>query len=211
LLISDEVICGFGRTGELFGCQTFGFEPDILVVAKALSSAYLPISAVLMNDRVYQAVADNTAKIGTFGHGFTYGGHPVSAAVALEALKIYRERDITAQVRRVSPRLQDGLRERFADHPLVGEVRGIGLVAGVELVADRRTGTPFDPPGRVGAYCVERAQEHGAILRHIGDTIALSPPLVIEEAQIDALLERLGRALDDTAAWVAREGLASVA
>ena len=210
LMVADEVICGFGRTGNLFGSQTYGIKPDIITVAKALSSAYLPISAVLISDQMYQAIADNTAKVGTFGHGYTYTGHPVSAAVALETLKIYEERDIVGMARKAAPRLQDGLRQ-FADHPLVGEVRGVGMIAAVELVADRAGKTPFDPLGKVGGYLYERAQAHGLIIRNLGDAIAFCPPLIITEAQIDALLERFGQALDDTADWVASEGLASVA
>ncbi len=210
LLVADEVICGFGRTGNLFGCQTFNIKPDIMTMAKALSSGYLPISAVLICDRVYQTIADNTAKIGTFGHGFTYSGHPVPAAVALEALKIYEERDIVGHVRQVGPRLQAGLR-RYADHPMVGEVRGVGLIAAVELVADRASKATFDPPGRVGGYFAECAQAHGLIIRNLMDAIAFCPPLIITEDQIDSLVERFARALDDTASWVEHEGLASVA
>ncbi len=210
LLVADEVICGFGRTGNLFGCQTFNIKPDIMTMAKALSSGYLPISAVLISDQVYQTIADNSAKIGTFGHGFTYSGHPVPAAVALETLKIYEERDIVGHVRRVGPRLQEGLR-RFADHPMVGEVRGVGLIAAVELVSDRASKATFDPPGRVGGYFAERAQAHGLIIRNLMDVIAFCPPLIITEDQIDSLVERFGRALDDTASWVEHEGLASVA
>ncbi len=210
LLIADEVICGFGRTGNMFGSQTFGIEPDIVVVAKALSSAYVPISAVLISDEIYQGVADNTAKIGTFGHGFTYSGHPVPAAVALETLKIYEERNIVEHVRRVGPRLQEGLR-RFAGHPLVGEVRGVGLIGAVEVVADPATRAPFEPPGKVGGYLAERTQAHGAIVRNLIDSVAFCPPLIITEEEIDALLGCFGRALDDTLAWVEEEGLASVA
>lgn len=210
LLVADEVICGFGRTGNMFGCQTFGIEPDILSCAKALSSAYLPISAVLLADHVYQAIADNTAKIGTLGHGFTYGGHPVSAAVAVETLKIYEERNMVDQVRAVTPAFQDGLR-RFADHPLVGEVRGVGLVGAVELVADRESKAMFDPPGKVGAYFADRAQEHGLILRALQDSIALCPPLIVTEDQIGEIMLKFGKALDDTAAWLEEDGLASVA
>jgi len=206
LLIADEVICGFGRTGNMFGCQTYGIEPDMITVAKALSAAYVPISAVLMSDAVYQVVADDSAKIGTFGHGYTYSGHPVPAAVALETLKIYEERDIVAHVRRVAPALQEGLR-RFADNPLVGEVRGIGLVAAVELVANKQTKALFDPAGAAGAYLAGRAQEHGLIVRNLVDSVAFSPPLVITEAEIAALLDRFGRALEDTADWATREGL----
>ncbi len=210
LLVADEVICGFGRTGNLFGCETFNIKPDIMTMAKALSSGYLPISAILISDRIYQTIADNSAKIGTFGHGFTYSGHPVPAAVALEAIKIYEERDIVGHVRQVGPRLQEGLR-RYADHPMVGEVRGVGLIAGVELVAERASKVTFDPPGRVGGYFAERAQAHGLIIRNLMDVIALCPPLIITEDQIDSLVERFGRALDDTASWVEHEGLASVA
>jgi 4-aminobutyrate--pyruvate transaminase len=210
LLVADEVICGFGRTGNLFGCQTFDIKPDIMTMAKALSSGYLPISAVLISDPVYQTIADNTAKIGTFGHGYTYSGHPVPAAVALETLKIYEERDIVGQVRQVGPRLQEGLR-RYADHPMVGEVRGVGLIAAVELVAERASKAAFDPPGRVGGYFAGRAEAHGLIIRNLMDTIAFCPPLIITEDQIDSLVERFGRALDDTASWVEHEGLASVA
>ena len=203
LLIADEVICGFGRTGNMFGCQTFGIEPDMMTVAKALSSAYLPISAVLINEKVFEAVRDHSDHVGTFAHGFTYSGHPVSAAVALETLAIYEERDIVGHVRDVAPRLQEGLR-RFADHPLVGEVRGVGLVAGVELVKDKATRGKFDPAQQVGPYVVGRAQEHGAMLRPLpGDTVAFSPPLVISPEEIELLVERFGQALDDTAAWLA--------
>ena len=210
LLIADEVICGFGRTGNMFACQTYGIEPDILVLAKALSSSYLPISAALIADHVYQAVADNTEKIGTFGHGYTYSGHPVSAAVALETLKIYEERDIVAHVRKISPAMQDGLR-RFADHPLVGEVRGVGLIGAVELVGDKATKAPFDPPGKVGGYLADRAQEHGLIIRPLMDSIAFCPPLIITEQQIGTMLDRFGTALEETATWVAAEGLAPAA
>ncbi len=210
LLVADEVICGFGRTGNMFGCQTFNIKPDIMTMAKALSSGYQPISAVMISDQVYQVIADNTAKIGTFGHGFTYSGHPVAAAVALETLKIYEERDIVGQVRRVGPRLQEGLR-RYADHPLVGEVRGVGLIAGVELVADRASKAPFDPAGKVGAYFAGRAEAHGLIIRNLMDTIGVCPPLIITEDQIDALLERFGKAMDDTAVWVEQEGLSAAA
>ena len=210
LLVADEVICGFGRTGNMFGCQTFDIKPDIMTMAKALSSGYQPISAVMISDPVYQTLADNSAKIGTFGHGFTYSGHPVPAAVALETLKIYEERDIVAQVRRVGPRLQDGLR-RYADHPLVGEVRGVGLIAGVELVADRASKAPFDPAGKVGAYLTARAEAHGLIIRNLMDTIAFCPPLIITEEQIDMLLERFDKAIDETTAWVDQEGLSAVA
>jgi len=200
LLIADEVITGFGRTGKMFGTEVFDLKPDIITVAKALSSAYLPISATVVNDPIYQALADESDRIGIFAHGFTYSGHPVCCAVALEALKIYEERNILAHIQKVAPRLQDGLRKRFAGHPLVGEVRGIGLVAGVELVKDKTTKAPFDPNQGAGNILTAETNKHGLILRQIGDTQAFSPPLVITESEIDEMLDRFGKALDDTAA-----------
>ena len=210
LFIADEVICGFGRTGNMFGTETFRLQPDVITMAKALSAAYMPISAVLINRKLYEAIRDNSGRIGTFGHGYTYSGHPVSAAVALETLNIYEERDIVAHVRRVAPDLQRGLRQ-FSGHPLVGEVRGVGLVAAVELVRDKATRASFDPKLGVGPYLVRRAQEHGLLVRPLADSIAFCPPLIITEEQISDLAARFGRALDDTLAWVGEQGLASVA
>ncbi len=207
LFVVDEVICGFGRTGSLWGSQTFDLEPDMLTMAKALSSGYLPIAAVQMNEKVYRGIAEGSHAHGTLGHGFTYSGHPVSAAVALETLAIYDEIDLVGQVEKTAPRLQDGL-AAFADHPLIGEVAGVGLVAVAELVADGATGRPFDPAANVGAYLTARAEEHGLILRALGNRVAFSPPLIISEAEIGEMLTRFGRALDDTARWVADRGLA---
>ncbi len=199
LFVADEVICGFGRTGNMFATETYSLEPDIITVAKALSSAYLPISGLLINEKVSDVLYKNSGKIGTFGHGFTYSAHPVSAAVALETLKIYEERNIVGHVRSVMPRFLDGLRQ-FADHPLVGEVRAVGLVAGVELVQDKATKASFDPADGVGPYFAARAQEHGLIVRAVpGDTITLCPPLIISDGEIDELLTRFGKALDDVA------------
>jgi len=197
LLIADEVICGFGRTGRMFGIETFDLRPDIVVMAKALSSAYLPISATAISEPIYQALVHQSDKVGFFAHGYTYSGHPAACAVALEALRIYEERDVVAHVQRVGPRLLDGLR-RLAAHPLVGDVRGVGLLAGVELVRDRVSKATFDPPGTAGMLLTARAQEHGLIVRNLQDTIALSPPLIITAEQVDELLRRLERALEDT-------------
>jgi 4-aminobutyrate---pyruvate transaminase len=210
LLIADEVICGFGRTGAMFGTETFGLKPDIMTMAKALSSAYLPISATVISDELYQAFVAQSEKIGVFAHGFTYSAHPVCCAVALETLRIYEERDILGHIRQVAPRFLDGLR-RFADHPLVGEVRGVGLLAGVELVKDKASKAPFDPKAGVGAIFAARAQEHGLILRAMGDAVALCPPLIITADEIDEMLRRFGKALEETAAALNRAGLASVA
>ena len=210
LLIADEVICGFGRTGAMFGTETFGLKPDIMTMAKALSSAYLPISATVISDELYQAFVAQSEKIGVFAHGFTYSAHPVCCAVALETLRIYEERDILSHIRQVAPRFLEGLR-RFADHPLVGEVRGVGLLAGVELVKDKASKAPFDPKAGVGTLLAARAQEHGLILRAMVDTVALCPPLIITADEIDEMLRRFGKALDETAAALNRAGLASVA
>ena len=210
LFIADEVITGFGRTGKMFGTETFDLKPDIITVAKALSSAYLPISATVVNEPIYQALADESDKIGIFAHGYTYSGHPVCCAVAIETLKIYEERDIIGHVQKVAPRLQNGLRQRFADHPLVGEIRGLGLVAGVELVADKTTKAPFDPSHGAGNILTAEINKHGLILRQIGDAQAFAPPLVISEGEIDEMLDRFGKALDDTAAQLSPRQRASL-
>jgi 4-aminobutyrate---pyruvate transaminase len=211
LFVADEVICGFWRTGSYWGCQTFGIQPDILVCAKALSASYLPISGVVINEQVFQGIAEGSSSVGTFGHGFTYSGHPVPAAVAIETLKIYDETDIGSHVRRVGPYMQKQLRERFANHPLVGEVRGVGLIAGVELVADKAARRNFAPGDKVGARLMKLGEQHGVILRAMmGDVLGFSPPLIITEAEIDEMLDRLGRALDELAMQLRREKIAAV-
>jgi 4-aminobutyrate---pyruvate transaminase len=207
LFVVDEVICAFGRTGNMFGAQTFNLQPDIMTLAKALSAGYQPISANLVTNGLYEILVAQSDKLGIFGHGYTYSAHPVPAAVALETLKIYEERDIVAQVRRVGPRMQAGIRS-YADHPLIGEARGIGLIGAVELVRDKATKHSFDPKAGIAAYLVRRAQHHGAILRNMpGDIVAFSPPLIISEGEIDELMGCFGRALDDTWAMVREKGL----
>ncbi|MBC7952430.1 MAG: aspartate aminotransferase family protein [Rhodospirillaceae bacterium] len=196
LLVVDEVITGFGRTGNMFGSDTFGIKPDMMTVAKGLSSGYLPISALIVADHVYQPIKEEAGRIGVFGHGLTYGGHPVTAAVALETLKIYAERDIVNHVRRVAPVLQDGLRA-LQQHPLVGEARGLGLIGALEMVADKDAKTAFDPKWTVGARVVAKAQSHGVILRAMGDAVAFAPPLIITEDEIRELLARFRLALDE--------------
>ncbi len=197
LFIVDEVICGFGRTGNMFGSETFGLRPDLMCCAKALSSAYLPISATFIAEPIYRAMVAESEKSGVFGHGYTYSGHPVAAAVALEALDIYEERDIVGHVRAVAPRFQEVFRS-LADRPLVGEARGVGLMAGVELVADKAGKRPFDPALKVGAYLMSRAREYGLIVRALGDTVVCAPPLIVTEDEIDELGARFRRALADT-------------
>ena len=207
LFVVDEVICGFGRTGNMFGSQTYDLQPDIMTLAKALSSGYLPISANLIGSRLYEILLAQSDKLGIFGHGYTYSSHPVPAAVALETLKIYDERDIVGAVRRVGPRMQAGIRSH-AGHPLVGDARGVGLIGAIELVRDKATKQSFDPKAGVAAFLVRRAQEHGAILRNMpGDIVAFSPPLIISETEIDEMMACFGKALDDTWAMVREKGL----
>ena len=199
LLVADEVICGFGRTGAMFGSQTYGIEPDVIIVSKQLSSSYLPISAMIMNEAVFGPIADQSHAIGTLGMGFTGGGHPVAAAVALEVLDIIEERDLVGHVRALAPRMQGRLRG-FADHPLVGEARGIGLIGGLELVTDKAAKTGLDKPGQLGAFVNRFIQDNGVICRNMGDTIGFCPPMVINEGEIDTLFDRIGTALDQAAA-----------
>lgn len=211
LSVSDEVICGFGRTGNWWGAQTFGYRPDFISCAKQLSSAYLPISAVLVPEHVFEAIRDNSGKIGTFGHGFTYGGHPVAAAVALRTLQIYEERDMLGHVNAVAPRFQARIR-KLGDHPLVGEARGTGLIGATELVADKKTKRSFAPTSGVGAACMNFAQEEGLIIRAMaGDVIGFCPPMIITESEIDELFDRFERALAKTMSWVAQQGLNAAA
>jgi 4-aminobutyrate--pyruvate transaminase len=206
LLFDDEVICGFGRTGNMFGCETFGFEPDAMTLAKQLSSGYMPISAVLLTEEMHEVLADQSRKIGTFAHGFTYGGHPVPAAVALRTMELMEERDVLGHVRRVAPAFQARI-GAYADHPLVGDTRGVGLLGAVELVADKSAKRAFEPTGTVGGHLAARAEAHGLITRNLGDTMAFCPPLIIQEDEIAELFDRFDRALDETQAWVERENL----
>ncbi|MBO0710313.1 MAG: aspartate aminotransferase family protein [Acetobacteraceae bacterium] len=206
LLVADEVICGFFRTGSYWGCQTLNIEPDIVTCAKALSSSYLPISAVMVNERIFQALAKESHEIGTFGHGFTYSGHPVPAAVAIETLKIYDETNMLDHVRDVGPYMQSELRRRFGDHPMVGEVRGVGLIAAVELVADKAKHANFDPKAKVMARMQKLLDEHGVIGRVVpGESVCFSPPLIISRAEIDEMLDRVSRALDVLTVELRRE------
>jgi 4-aminobutyrate--pyruvate transaminase len=195
LFVADEVICGFGRTGNWWGSETFKLQPDMLTCAKALSAAYQPISAVLINEKMHQAMLAESDKLGSFAHGYTHSGHPVTTAVALEVLKIYEEMDINARARRLGRRMLEGL-QRFADHPLVGDVRGVGMIAGIELVKDKRTRAAYEPAGKAGKVVDRIGRENGLVLRAIGDRIAFAPPFVISEAEIDDMVARMGRTLD---------------
>lgn len=205
-MIADEVICAFGRLGSAFGAPVLGYLPDSISVAKALSSAYFPIAAVMVPEVMHQALLDQSRKIGSFGHGFTYSGHPVGAAVALKVLEIYQRDKIFEQAAAKAPQFQARLKA-LADHPLVGEARGVGLIGAVEMVADKVTKRAFDPKAGVGAKAMAIAQEEGVLIRSLGDAVAVCPPLIITPAQIDELFDRLTRTLDRTLDWVKRENL----
>lgn len=207
LLIDDEVICGFGRTGNMFGATTFGMKPHLISVAKALTSAYLPMSAVLIPDFIYEAMRAESRKIGTFGHGYTFGGHPVTAAVALKALELYESRDMLGHVARVAPRFASRL-ERLGGHALVGEAKGVGLIGAIELVADKRTKKNFDPTKMVATQAARLAERQGLIVRPLmGDRVAFCPPLIITEGEIDLLFDRFERALGELELWLRKERL----
>ncbi|GGM10013.1 aspartate aminotransferase family protein [Pseudooceanicola nanhaiensis] len=198
LLIADEVINGLGRTGNMWGSETCEMQPDIMVSSKQLSSSYLPISAIMLNDKVFEPIADESNRIGTFGHGFTGGGHPVAAAVALENLKIIEERDLLGNVREVGPYMQEKLGALTA-HPLVGEKRGIGLIAALELVTDKQAKTALEKPGALGARVGAAVFEAGLICRNMGDALAFCPPMIITKPQIDELVGKVEGALDQVA------------
>jgi len=203
LFVADEVICGFARTGEMWGSQTYGIRPDMVTSAKALSAAMQPISAVLINERIHEAMLAQSDKFGNFAHGFTYAGHPVAAAVALEVQKIYAEIDIVGRAKRLGPLLQSTL-GALTSHPLVGDVQGTGLILGMELMRDGAQRIPFDAALKVGGRVDDAAKRHGLILRVVGDRLVFAPPLIIEPAEIEEIGARLKRALDDVAEDIAK-------
>jgi 4-aminobutyrate---pyruvate transaminase len=204
--IADEVICGFGRTGNWWGAETYGLAPDTITLAKAVTSAYVPMGALTVPDEVYQALVEASGKHGVFAHGFTYSGHPLACAVALKTIEIYERINIVAHVQRVAPVFQTRLKA-LADHPLVGEVRGVGLIGALELMRDKKAKQSFEPKLGVGARAARLAEEEGLICRSVaGDSIALCPPLVIDDADINAMFDCLGRALDKTHTWARKEG-----
>jgi 4-aminobutyrate--pyruvate transaminase len=191
LVVADEVICGFGRTGNMFGCQTFGIEPDVMVLSKQISSSYMPLSAILMNERFYEPIAEESERVGTFGHGYTASGHPVATAVGLENIKIIEERDLVGNVRALSPRFLGRLAE-LASHPKAKAWRGVGLIGALELKA-------WEKPGAAGAAIQAAAMEHGVIARAIGESLCFCPPMVITAEEIDAMFDAVARALDEIA------------
>ena len=195
LLIADEVICGFGRTGKMFGSDTFGIKPDMMTTAKGITSGYIPLSALLVNDRVANVLIND---VGEFYHGFTYSGHPVACAVALANLDIIENEHLVQRSHDLGILLREKLNNTLGDHPMVGEIRGVGLIGAIELVADKRTRKFFDKRGRVGTICRDYCFASNVILRAVRDTMVFSPPLVISKSEIDIMVERVTHAIHQT-------------
>ena len=195
LLIADEVICGFGRTGRMFGCETFGIQPDMMTLAKAITSGYAPLSAVMVGDRVAEVLINET---GEFYHGFTYSGHPVSCAVALANLDIIEREDLAARAAASGEMLREKLHAALDDLPIVGEIRGVGLIGAIELTADRRTRRFFEKTGRVGTICRDHCFANDLVMRAVRDTMVFAPPLTISDAEIDDMVARARRAITAT-------------
>lgn len=204
LLVADEVICGFGRTGNWFGSETFNIRPDIMTIAKGLSSGYAPIGGSMVCDEVANVIAS----AGDFNHGYTYSGHPVAAAVALENLRIIEEENLVDHVKKTAaPHLSKKWTE-LADHPLVGEARSIGLMASIALSPDKKARAPFNgPAGEVGFKCREHCFNNGLVMRHVGDRMIICPPLIIKPEEIDILVEKAVKAVDLTYRDLKQDGV----
>ena len=202
--IADEVITGFGRTGNWFGSQTLGLKPHSITMAKAITSAYFPMSAITIEEDLYQAMLDESRKLGTFGHGYTYTAHPVGCAVALKTIEIYQRDKIMQHAAKVSVVFQSRLM-KLADHPLVGEARGVGLIGAVELVADKASKRSFNPQLAVGAMTVSKMQDLGLIVRNVQDSVALCPPLIITADEIHEMFDLFERGLDQMQDWARAE------
>jgi adenosylmethionine-8-amino-7-oxononanoate aminotransferase len=195
LFVADEVITGFGRTGPMFACEDEAVSPDLMTVAKGLTAGYAPMGAVLMSEAVYATIADAAPEM-PVGHGFTYSGHPVSAAVGLEVLRLYTDGGILANGQAVAPRFAAGLAQ-IAEHPMVGDTRGRGLLGAIELVADKVTKRPFDPALKLPDRLFAGGYRNGVIYRAFGDaTIGLAPALCCSASEMDMIFERIGTTLD---------------
>jgi 4-aminobutyrate--pyruvate transaminase len=195
-LIDDEVVCGFGRTGNCWGYETFSMRPSSITIAKALSSGYIPISAVIVPEDVFEPIKKASNDVGVFGHGYTYSGHPVACAVALRTLEIYEELNLFSHVEKIAPKFQERV-NKLGAFEFVGEARGIGLIAALEIVKNKGTKENFDPYGKVGKQIAEICQKNGLIVRAIGDVIAICPPLIITEEQVDEMFEILEASLTE--------------
>ena len=206
-LWDDEVICGFGRLGTDFGANKMGMQPQMRTLAKALSSAYVPVSAAIVQGDIADCINASATEVGVFGHGYTYSGHPLGCAVASKVIDIYVRDKIFDHAATVGDYLQGRLKE-FADHPLVGEVSGVGMIGAVELVADKASKKPFDGM-KVGQFCARAAEDNGLVIRPLGgNRVAVCPPLIIETTHVDELIEKFGAALNLTLDWVTAEKLA---
>jgi 4-aminobutyrate--pyruvate transaminase len=189
-LIDDEVVCGFGRTGNCWGYETFSMRPSSITIAKALSSGYIPISAVIVPEEIFEPIKKASNEVGVFGHGYTYSGHPVACAVALRTLEIYEELNLFSHVVKITPKFQERV-NKLGTFEFVGEARGIGLIAALEIVKNKDKKENFDPYGKVGKQIAEICQKNGLIVRAIGDVIAICPPLIITEEQVDEMFDIL--------------------
>jgi L-2,4-diaminobutyrate transaminase len=209
LLIADEVICGFGRLGDMWGCQAMNIDPDLITIAKGLTSAYFPLSGCIVSDKVWQTLIAGGEKFGVFGHGYTYTAHPIGAAVAMANLDIIDNEELVTNAARRGAYLHERLRAAFSDHPLVGEVRGLGLVGAVEFVARKDPAQAFDPKLTVGIRIAREALSRGLITRALpaADSIAFSPPLTITEAEIDLTVDRAREATDAVLHELRKEGV----
>jgi 4-aminobutyrate---pyruvate transaminase len=207
LAIADEIITGFGRTGQMFGSQTVGLRPDAMTFAKGFSAAYVPVSAIAMAPIIHEGLTQGSDKHGFFAHGSTFAGHPVGCAAALKTLEIIEGRDLVGHVRRMSPVLQSKL-ERYKDHPLVGQVRGVGLMWALELTANKSTRQPLKQTGATANQIAVECEKRGLIIRNLatGDTIAFAPPLIINEQEIDDAFERFDEAFNEAIKWAKERG-----
>jgi L-2,4-diaminobutyrate transaminase len=198
LLIADEVVTAFGRIGEYFGSHKYGIRPDLITIAKGLTSAYLPLSGTIVGERVWKVLEQGTDELGPIGHGWTYSAHPTCAAAANANLDIVDREDLTGNARNVGAYLQKRLRETFGEHPMVGEVRGVGLLAALEFVADRETKQRFDASKKIGPAVSAACLEEGLIARAMpqGDILGIAPPLIITRDEVDALVTMAKRAVD---------------
>ncbi|KAH0644532.1 hypothetical protein KY284_032416 [Solanum tuberosum] len=197
LFIADEVICGFGRLGTMFGCDKYNIKPDLVSLAKALSGGYVPIGAVLVSPEISNVILSESNKIGVFCHGFTYSGHPVACAVALEALKIYKERNILEVVNKLSSKFQEGLKA-FADSPIIGEIRGTGLVLSTDFVNNKSPNDPFPYDWGVGTYFGAQCQKYGMLVSFSGDHVNMAPPFSMTLEELDEMISIYKKALKDT-------------
>ncbi|MDU9390211.1 aspartate aminotransferase family protein [Pseudomonas sp. zfem002] len=207
LLVIDEIVTGFGRLGTMFGSELYDIQPDVLVLSKQLTSSYQPLAALVVSDAIHDVLISQSERLGSFAHGLTATSHPVATAVALENIRIIEERDLLGHVQRLAPIFQSRLRA-FADHPLVGDIRGVGLVGGIELVADKASKRPFAQPGALGSFIFKQAHKHGLIIRAIYDTIAFCPPLITTEEDIDVIFTAFEKTLSDATHWAHLQKLA---